>query len=151
LGSAHALRHPRCRSAAARGGGPSGEGPDQLRAGVVRLVHAPTRRAARQPLVRGAQSRQLERPVDQSHSPSCKKALASITDSVILVDIMTGAELKNARREAGWTQERLAKRLGVSQAYLSLMEAGKRHVPDRVKRHATAVFGLSPTHLPLSS
>lgn len=62
---------------------------------------------------------------------------------------MTGAELKNARREAGWTQNRLAMRLGVTQAYLSLMEGGKRRVPDRVKRRVTALLGLSPTHLPL--
>jgi len=60
-------------------------------------------------------------------------------------------ELKNARHEAGWTQERLAKRLGVTQAYLSLMEGGKRRVPDRVKRHVTALFGLPPTYLPLSA
>jgi len=61
-----------------------------------------------------------------------------------------GEELKNARHEAGWTQERLAKRLGMTQAYLSLMEGGKRRVPDRVKRHVTALFGLPPTCLPLA-
>jgi len=64
---------------------------------------------------------------------------------------MMGEELKNARHEAGWTQERLAKRLGMTQAYLSLMEGGKRRVPDRVKRHVTALFGLPPTYLPLSA
>src|SRR5262249_9134058 len=62
---------------------------------------------------------------------------------------MTGEDLKEARRRAGWTQERLAKRLSVTQAYVSLMEAGRRHVPDRVKRQATSLLGLSPMHLPL--
>jgi len=64
---------------------------------------------------------------------------------------MTGAELKDSRQKAGWTQVRLARRLGVTQAYLSLVEGGKRAVPDRFKRSATALFGLSPTHLPLSA
>ena len=64
---------------------------------------------------------------------------------------MTGEELKNARRKPGWTQERLAKRLGMTQAYVSLMEGGKRRVPDRVKRHVTALLGLPPTCLPLSA
>jgi transcriptional regulator with XRE-family HTH domain len=64
---------------------------------------------------------------------------------------MTGADLKKARLEAGWTQERLARRLGVTQAYLSLMEGGRRRVPERVGRGATALFGLSPAYLPLSA
>ena len=63
---------------------------------------------------------------------------------------MTGAELKNARQESGWIQERLAKRLGMTQAYLSLMEGGRRPVPDRVVRQVTALLGLPPTYLPLS-
>lgn len=64
---------------------------------------------------------------------------------------MTGAELKEARLRAGWTQGRLARRLSVTQAYLSFMEGGKRRVPDRVKRCATSLFGLPPTCLPLSA
>ena len=63
---------------------------------------------------------------------------------------MTGAELKQARLQAQWTQVRLAGRLQVTQAYLSLMEGGKRRVPDRVKRRAVALFRLPPTRLPLS-
>lgn len=63
---------------------------------------------------------------------------------------MTGKELKNARRESGWTQKRLARRLGMTQAYLSLMERGKRRLSDRVKRRVTALLELSPTFLPLS-
>jgi len=63
---------------------------------------------------------------------------------------MTNVELKKARLSAGWTQVRLADRLGVTQAYLSLMEAGKRRVPDRVARFATSLFQLPPTFLPRS-
>jgi transcriptional regulator with XRE-family HTH domain len=64
--------------------------------------------------------------------------------------MMTGAELRDSRRKAGWTQERLARRLGLTQAYLSLMEREKRRVPDRVKRQATALLNLSPNYLPVS-
>lgn len=64
---------------------------------------------------------------------------------------MTGTELHKARREAGWTQARLATRLGVTQAYLSLMEGEKRPVPDRFQRRVVSLFQLSPTVLPLSA
>lgn len=63
---------------------------------------------------------------------------------------MNGAKLKKARTAAGWTQSRLAKRLGVTQAYLSMMEAGKRRVPDRLKRAVTSALQLSPTYLPVA-
>ena len=63
---------------------------------------------------------------------------------------MNGAELKEARLEAGWTQAHLAGRLGVTQAYLSLMEAGKRRMPDQVRRRVASVLRLPPTCLPLS-
>ena len=64
---------------------------------------------------------------------------------------MTGAELRRARAGAGWTQSRLAGRLSVTQVYLSLMEGGKRPVPDRVARGAAALLGMPPTCLPLSA
>jgi transcriptional regulator with XRE-family HTH domain len=62
---------------------------------------------------------------------------------------MTGTELKENRRLAGWTQDRLAARLGVTQAYLSLMERGRRRVPDHVARATTRVLRLPATALPL--
>jgi transcriptional regulator with XRE-family HTH domain len=64
---------------------------------------------------------------------------------------MTGIDLRNARLKAGWTQSRLAGRLGVTQAYLSLLEGGKRRVPDRVKRFVASLFSLPPTCLPLAA
>jgi len=63
---------------------------------------------------------------------------------------MSGAELRKARLSADWTQKRLASHLGVSQGYLSLMEIGKRRMPDRVARRVTSLFQLPPTLLPTS-
>lgn len=63
---------------------------------------------------------------------------------------MSGAELKKARQNAGWTQARLAERLGITQAYLSLMEAEKRRMPDRVKRGVASVLRLPPIFLPVA-
>ncbi|MFQ6105096.1 MAG: helix-turn-helix domain-containing protein [Candidatus Glassbacteria bacterium] len=62
---------------------------------------------------------------------------------------MTGYYLKNCRRQSGWTQVRLAARLGVTQAYVSLMEQGKRPVPDRIARVVIRLLQLPATVLPL--
>ena len=63
---------------------------------------------------------------------------------------MSGTELRKARLKADWTQKRLASHLGVTQAYVSLMEKAKRRVPDRVARRVTSLFQLPPTLLPAS-
>ena len=62
---------------------------------------------------------------------------------------MTAHTLKQARQHAGWTQVRLAQALSVSQAYLSLMETGRRRVSDNVARRVTHLFRLPATALPL--
>lgn len=62
---------------------------------------------------------------------------------------MTGTTLRQSRQQEGWTQEHLAKRLGVTQAYLSLMECGRRRVPDHVARLVAEVLPLPATALPL--
>ena len=62
---------------------------------------------------------------------------------------MTGPDLRKSRQLAGWTQDRLAARLGVTQAYLSLMERGYRTVPNHVTRATTRVLHLPASHLPL--
>ena len=64
---------------------------------------------------------------------------------------MNGVVLKTARREAGWTQSRLAEKLGVTQAYLSLMESGGRRVPPRLARRVARLLDLPPTALPLET
>ena len=65
------------------------------------------------------------------------------------MNVMTGTSLQQHRRGAGWTQARLADRLGVTQAYLSLMERGRRRVPDRLAQAATRLLRLPATTLPL--
>jgi len=63
--------------------------------------------------------------------------------------MMTGSTLQKSRQQAGWTQDRLATRLGFTQAYLSLMERGERRVSDRVARAAARILRLPATALPL--
>jgi transcriptional regulator with XRE-family HTH domain len=63
---------------------------------------------------------------------------------------MTGKELKEARRRKGWTQVETAARLGVTQAYLSMLENGRRALPYRLARRVAEMLGAAPTTLPLS-
>jgi transcriptional regulator with XRE-family HTH domain len=62
---------------------------------------------------------------------------------------MKPQELKQARQHNGWTQEEAASHLGVTQAYLNLLENGKRRLTPRVVRQAVSVYGLSPEVLPV--
>lgn len=48
------------------------------------------------------------------------------------------------------TQAVAARRLGVSQPYLSQLELGRRRLTARVARKAARVYGLSPTVLPIT-
>lgn len=61
---------------------------------------------------------------------------------------MNGQELLNARINKNWEQIETAEKLQVSQPYLSLLEAGKRPVTEKLVRRAVRVFGLPPTVLP---
>lgn len=61
---------------------------------------------------------------------------------------MQGSALRQARRERGWTQEELARRLEVSQGYVSLMENDLRRVPERLLPTLRKLLPLSPTELP---
>src|SRR3989442_1033758 len=63
---------------------------------------------------------------------------------------MKGAVLRADREKVGWTQVKLARRLGVTQAYLSLMETGMRRVPPRLARRLTRLLDLPPTMLPVT-
>jgi transcriptional regulator with XRE-family HTH domain len=62
---------------------------------------------------------------------------------------MNGEELREARLRVGWTQQRAAERLGVTQAYLSMVEHGRRVLPAVLARKAVEVLHASPTALPL--
>lgn len=63
---------------------------------------------------------------------------------------MTGEELKEARERKDFTQQQAAKKLGVTQAYFSMMESGRRALPARLTRRAVTAFEASPVVLPLS-
>lgn len=63
---------------------------------------------------------------------------------------MKGAELRQARRAAGWTQTALATRLQVTQAYVSFLEHGKRPVPVSLAHRVARHLRLPPTSLPLA-
>jgi DNA-binding XRE family transcriptional regulator len=58
-------------------------------------------------------------------------------------------QLRLARTAAGFTQQQAAKRLGVSQAYLALMETGRRRVTEEVGLKMMDLYRLGPNVLPL--
>ena len=62
---------------------------------------------------------------------------------------MDGKALREARRTKNWTQTDAAKALGVTQAYLSMIESGSRVLSKRLGRKALKVFDLPPTAWPL--
>lgn len=61
---------------------------------------------------------------------------------------MTGHQLAHYRKKKKRTQVQTARALGVSQTYLSLLEAGKRPLSDRLQRKAATFFELPPTEMP---
>jgi transcriptional regulator with XRE-family HTH domain len=64
---------------------------------------------------------------------------------------MTGAILKSARLNSKWTQEEAASKLGLTQAYLSMVERGHRPVTTALAARASEVFDLPPMALPLET
>jgi transcriptional regulator with XRE-family HTH domain len=64
---------------------------------------------------------------------------------------MNGTDLRDARAAKQWTQGDLARKLGVSQAYVSLLESGQRSVQERLARKLVSVLGLPPSTLPVTS
>jgi transcriptional regulator with XRE-family HTH domain len=64
---------------------------------------------------------------------------------------MTGKELRDARKERGWTQADLAGRLGVSQGYVCLLERDQRAVPGRLSQRLASLLNFSPSMRPLSA
>lgn len=63
---------------------------------------------------------------------------------------MTGWEFKKARKDRKWTQHEMAKRLGVSQAYVALLEQGKRQFPPYLGRKAVRLLNMNPASLPVT-
>jgi transcriptional regulator with XRE-family HTH domain len=64
---------------------------------------------------------------------------------------MDGTTLREARQNKNWTQQQTARALDVTQAYLSMLEKGRRRVSESLIRKALKVFDLPPTALPLPS
>jgi transcriptional regulator with XRE-family HTH domain len=64
---------------------------------------------------------------------------------------MSGADLRDARRERDWTQAELAERLAVTQAYVCLLERNRRAVPRVLAQKLASVLKLSPNTLPVST
>jgi len=61
---------------------------------------------------------------------------------------MNAATLRKARKELGWSQQKAAARLGVSQSYLSMLETGERMIPERLARKMAEALHMPPTSLP---
>jgi transcriptional regulator with XRE-family HTH domain len=75
-----------------------------------------------------------------------------ITSFVILEpgeDSVTGEVLKTGREHANLTQQQAASKLGLTQAYLSMLERGRRPVTAELALQAMKVFQMPPTALPL--
>ncbi|MBW8747889.1 MAG: helix-turn-helix transcriptional regulator [Acidobacteria bacterium] len=62
---------------------------------------------------------------------------------------VTGKELKTARSIHRWTQVEAAEHLGVTQAYLSMVERGARPVSEEFALTALKVYALPPTARPI--
>jgi len=64
---------------------------------------------------------------------------------------MDGTTLRDARKARPWTQKQAAEALGVTQAYLSMLERGRRELPEELVRKALKTLAVRPTALPLPS
>jgi transcriptional regulator with XRE-family HTH domain len=62
---------------------------------------------------------------------------------------MTNKHLRAGRLARRWTQKQAARRLGVSQPYLAMLEGGQRRLTPAVVRKAMGVLRLPATVLPL--
>ena len=62
---------------------------------------------------------------------------------------MDGQRLREARLRKGWTQQEMAARLGLTQAYFSMLEKGRRQLPKALGRKLVRALDAAPTALPL--
>lgn len=56
--------------------------------------------------------------------------------------------MKKARKRLGWSQQKAAAALRVSQSYLSMLETGERTLPGALRRRLVGVYRLNPVSLP---
>jgi transcriptional regulator with XRE-family HTH domain len=59
-------------------------------------------------------------------------------------------ELRVQRMNRGWSQSEAARRLGVTQPYVVMLEKGRRPLTKKLARKLMMVFNLSPAVLPVS-
>ncbi len=64
---------------------------------------------------------------------------------------MNPKQLREARLQRGYTQQQGAARLGVTQAYFSMLENGARTPSSELARKLMRDFGVPPTVLPVSA
>jgi transcriptional regulator with XRE-family HTH domain len=62
---------------------------------------------------------------------------------------MTGQDLREARGRRGWTQQQAAEHLGLSQAYVSMLERDRRPLPAHLVKDVLSEYEMSPVALPL--
>ncbi len=60
---------------------------------------------------------------------------------------MKAQGLKSARQQRGWSEVEAARRLGVSQSYLSMLETGERRLTPSLARKVMRVYNLPSTVL----
>ena len=63
---------------------------------------------------------------------------------------MTGADVREGRKQKRWTQTDLAEKLGVTQAYVSLLESNRRDVPRRLQPRLVTLLDLPASELPMA-
>jgi transcriptional regulator with XRE-family HTH domain len=63
---------------------------------------------------------------------------------------MGGALLREQRKLRGWSQPETARRLGVSQSYVAMLERGRRPLTPKLSKRLLTLFGLPPTVVPPS-
>ena len=65
--------------------------------------------------------------------------------------VLNPEQLRSARLRAGLTQQRAADRMRISQAYLALLERGRRPVTAQLGSMIVKLYGLRSTALPLET
>src|SRR5437763_7694066 len=63
---------------------------------------------------------------------------------------MNARFLKEARRRVGWSQQKTAAELGISQSYLSMLETGERSLGRKLARKMVHAYRLPASSLPPS-
>jgi transcriptional regulator with XRE-family HTH domain len=63
---------------------------------------------------------------------------------------MKPSEVRTGRMNRGWSQSEAARRLGVTQPYVAMLEKGRRPLTDKLARKVVALYKLSPAALPVS-